>query len=311
MDRVERLTNLVTFLLNRPNGATLTEIGDEVPGWPANEESRRRAFERDKRVLRDEGVPLVEDKGRYRIPPEHFYLPDLDLTEDEQVALRLAVAAVRVGGGSEPAGLALHKLALDAGGGPFDDAAPAIAALDEQPALPALHAAVRSRSVVRFVYGSPPVDREVEPSLLFFRDGYWYLACYDRGRAAMRTFRVDRVEGELEVLDEHFEPHRAPPTTDEAMLRQPWLWGDETEPEEAVVEVDAILAEKAIARVGDRGTYERNDDGSVTLRLPIANRHEFRTLVVGMVDHAVVLEPAALRAEIVAWLDAFGNGVRA
>lgn len=300
-DRFERLTNLVTFLLEQRDGASFAQILQEIPGWPDGDEARRRAFERDKRVLRDEGIPLVEEKGRYRIPPEQFYLPELDLSDGEQVALRLAVAAVP--GSSEPGGSALHKLTL-AGVNGFDEPVPVVAALDEQPLLPVLHAAVRTRSPIRFRYRGSEEQRELEPGLLFFREGNWYVVGHDRGRGARRSFRVDRIEGDVEVLEAgSFEPARVA-SAEEAMPRQAWLYGEAAEPEEAVVEVDAVLAAKAIADVGQRATVERRSDGSVIVTMPVTNREAFRTWVLGMLEHAVVVGSPGLRRDVVEWLEA-------
>ncbi|HEX7168240.1 MAG TPA: WYL domain-containing protein [Acidimicrobiales bacterium] len=302
-DRFERVTNLVTFLLSRAQGATFAEILEELPGYPEGEDARRRAFERDKRVLRDEGVPLVEDDGRYRIPPEEYYLPDLDLTEEEQVALRLAVAAVPVGG--EPAGLALHKLTLGSAGSlGLEESVPVVAALDERPVLPVLFDAAQQRALVRFRYGEGGEVREVEPSLLFFRDGNWYVSGHDRARGAPRNFRVDRIDGDVTVFEAGgFE--RRTLTTEQAMPRQPWLLG-EAEPEIAVVEVDAVLAAKAVSDAGARATVESRADGSVVITMPVTNRDAFRSWVLGMLDHATVVGDDALRAYVVDWLRSFG-----
>jgi len=301
-DRFERVTNLVTYLLNREHGATLNEIVEELPGWPSGSEARRRAFERDKRVLRDEGIPLVEEGGRYRIPANQYYLPDLDLTPDEQVALRLAVAAVPLGG--ESADLALHKLLLGGGGaGDWQGSASVVAALDEQPLLPVLHAAVRRRQVVEFRYREGGI-RRVEPSLLFFRDGNWYLTGHDQGRGgALRSFRVDRIvggAGDIVVsAPEAFE--RRPTSPGDVMPREPWLIGGE-ERDTAVIDIDAVLAAKAVVDVGGRGSVEHRPDGSVRITMDVTNRAAFRSWVLGMLDHAVVVSPDDLRAELVAWL---------
>jgi proteasome accessory factor B len=298
-DRFERVTNLVTYLLSRERGATLAEIVEELPGWPATVEARRRAFERDKRVLRDEGIPLVEEGGRYRIPADQYYLPDLDLTADEQVALRLAVAAVPLGG--ESAGLALHKLTLGGGGaGDWEGSASVVAALDEQPLLPVLHAAVRRRQVVTFRYRDGSL-RRVEPSLLFFRDGNWYLTGHDQDRDARRSFRVDRVDGDVAVSEPGAFERRLT-SAGEAMPREPWLIGGD-ERDTAVVDVDAVLAAKAVVDVGGRGDVETRADGSVRITMDVTNRAAFRSWVLGMLDHAVVVAPADLRAELTDWLE--------
>jgi len=301
-DRFERLANLVTFLLDAGdrgrNGATYADIVATIPGYPEGEETRRRAFERDKKLLRDEDIPLVEDNGRYWIPPEEYYLPDLDLSEDEQLALQLAVAAVPVAGGQ--GGAALQKLTIGTGIEGNLSASVPLADLDEHPLLPVLHGAIRRQATVTFTHRG--TERTVEPALLFFREGNWYLAGFDRLREAERNFRVDRIEGGVDVgAAGSFERRRA--TAEKAMPREPWLYGDPAdEREQAVVRVDAVLAAKAVAEAGASATVERHDDGSVTLTMPVVQREPFRSWVVGMLDHAEVVGPPVLRDDVVGWL---------
>ena len=308
-DRFERLANLVTYLLDAGergrNGTTFADIVEAIPGYPEGDEARRRAFERDKKLLRDEDIPLVEEEGRYWIPPEEYYLPDLDLTDDEQLALQLAVAAVPVAG--DQGGAALQKLTIgsDAGGagGIEAAAAPLAADLDEHPLLPVLHGAIRRQATVTFTHRG--AERTVEPALLFFREGNWYLFGFDRLRDAERNFRVDRIEGgRVDVGPPGgFERRRTTGASDDAMPREPWLYGAADEDrEQAVVRVDAVLAAKAVADAGASATVERHGDGSVTLTMPVVQREPFRSWVVGLLDHAEVLGPPALRDDVVAWL---------
>ena len=304
-DRFERLTNLVTFLLDAGErggpGVTYAEIVEGIPGYPAGDDARRRAFERDKKLLRDEDIPLVEADGRYRIPPEDYYLPDLGLTEDEQLALQLAVTAVPVGeGGAE----GLQKLTgASLGGGA------ALADLDEHPLLPTLHGAIRKRATVTFERDG--AERVVEPTALFFRDGHWYLFGFDRLRGADRNFRVDRL-GEVTVGAAGEFTARAAP--DEMMPKQPWLFGgDEAEGgrvETAVVRVDAVVASRAVARAGASATVTPtpDGDGSVILTMPVRNLASFREWVLGMLDHAEVLGPPPVREDVAAWLRSFLDG---
>ena len=44
-------------------------------------------------------------------------------------------------------------------------------------------------------------------------------------------------------------------------------------------------------------------NGSAIVELTATNRAAVRSLVLGFLDHAEVLEPADLRGEIVAWLE--------
>jgi hypothetical protein len=51
----------------------------------------------------------------------------------------------------------------------------------------------------------------------------------------------------------------------------------------------------------------RHPDGSVDALIPAANREAFRSWVLGLLEHAVVLGPAPVRDEIVAWLQSVGG----
>src|SRR3989475_5467699 len=123
-DRLGRLTNLVAVLLDTRRALTVEEIVDRVPGYPEEPDSYRRQFERDKATLREIGVPIsleslyaFDQETGYRIHRADYELPPLDLTDDERVALHLAVTAVRLERGTgEPAGAAGRDALLKLGG---------------------------------------------------------------------------------------------------------------------------------------------------------------------------------------------------
>ena len=171
------------MLLNTPRPLTLDAIANQVPGYPAEHAARRQAFERDKRLLRDEGIPVVTkrlegaEQYGYLIERDSFYLPDLELEADEQVALHLAVAGVHLG---DPSGRdALMKL----GASGLSDVRP-VAALVPSADLIELYEAVRTRATASFGYRGEP--RRVAPVGLRFRFGHWYLVAWDLERAAVR-----------------------------------------------------------------------------------------------------------------------------
>ena len=165
------------MLLRDGRPKTLREIASEVPGYPEQEgEARRQAFERDKRTLRDGGIEVKAipidgpEQVGYVIRPEDYYLPALDLAPDEQTALNLAVAGVHLG---DPSGRdALWRLGLPAAAG-----ARPVAELPALPALPELYDAIRARATVSFEYRGD--TRRVDPALLRFHGGWWYLVGYD------------------------------------------------------------------------------------------------------------------------------------
>ena len=104
-DALERITNLVALLMETRAPLTQQQIVDELEGqYPTGDAAQRGAFERDKALLREIGVPLESevlggnDAGRtaYRIDRDRYELADLHLAPDEQAALQLAVAAARL-----------------------------------------------------------------------------------------------------------------------------------------------------------------------------------------------------------------------
>ncbi len=304
-DRLERLTNLVATLLDTRRPLTLDEIVERVPGYPEEKGSYRRQFERDKGTLRGIGIPIsvvpVDQLGSeqgYRIRPDEYYLPSLDLTPEEQAALHVAVTAVRLEGGAGPE--ALWKL-----GGIEGEAATALAALPNVPELPALFDAYRSRATVSFGYRGS--RRRLDPWGILFRRGHWYVIGHDHDRGGQRAFRVDRIDGPLEAGPAgSFDP---PPGLDPATLLgdEPWRYGDE-EPVIARVLVEAPQAAVVTEQVGADAIVECGADGSVVVALPVTNVEAFRSFVLGLLDGAEVLEPPELRADVAAWLDRMASG---
>ena len=55
---------------------------------------------------------------------------------------------------------------------------------------------------------------------------------------------------------------------------------------------------------------QRHDDGSIEVTVPATNLDAFRSWVLGLVDHAVVIGPPEVRSYVVNWLrGASGEGV--
>ena len=300
LDRLERVTDLVLVLLDTRQPLTLDAIAHQVPGYPGEHSARRQAFERDKRLLRDEGIPVLTERlpGHeqygYRIERESFYLPDLDLEPDEQVALHLAVAGVHLG---DPSGRdALLKL----GAAGLGDVRP-IASMVPPAALIELFEAVRTRATAGFAYRGE--TRRVAPVGLWFRFGHWYMVAWDLDRAAVRTFRVDRIEGEVS----RGEPGGAQVPEDvdveAALPEEPW----DAEGEDRIemrIRVDALEARRVADEVGQDKVVQRLDDGSVELALNVSSFAAIRSWVLGLLDHATITQPTSFRDELIAWLGA-------
>ena len=305
-DRLERVTDLLLVLLDTGRPLSLREIALRVPGYPEGHDARRQAFERDKKLLRDEGVPVAteaiegDDQIGYRVDPDAYYLPELGLDPDEQAALNLAVAGVHLG---EPTGReALSKLGL--GGRWPRRGAPLpvvdLPLVDGLPALPALFDAVRRRAVVSFVYRGE--ERSVDVAGIRFRGGHWYAVGWDRDRDQARTFRVDRFEGPPVAG----EPGSAsvPPGFDpeEVFGRDPWHFGTGAAAEVDVA-VDAAESPRVVTELGQGAVVARESDGSVVVRLVVTDVDALVSWVLDLLDHAEVLRPPEVRDAVIARLE--------
>ena len=311
MDRLERLVNLVAALIDTPRPLTRAEIGERIEGYSADPDAFRRNFERDKDLLRQMGFPVVTEvpdgaapeEAGYRIPRELYELPDPGLDESELAALRLAASAVQMEGEwSDALVRALRKLGgavdePDGRTGASGNPPAGQAAVPAEDAAATAFAAVGERRQVTFRYRGE--DRLVDPWRLSFHRGHWYLSGLDHARGEERLFRLDRVEGDL-------APTGSPggfarPSMAQAAPPPPWRMGEEEE-KLARLWVDGEQATWARQALGPGSVREERADGSVVFEVAITNTSAFRSFVLGYLDHAEVLGPPELRADLVEWL---------
>ena len=269
-----------------------------VAGYPTGPGPLRQAFERDKRTLRDGGIPISveridgDEQVGYRIVPEEYYLPDLGLSEAETEAIGFALAAVRLEGsvGSEVA----EKLGADR------PDIPPLAVLPALDALGPLQEAIRRRAVAEFAYRGS--RRAVEADALVFSSGAWYLHGHDRTTTppgGTRTFRVDRIESAIEFGADSAYEFSAAGTGSRSSFSDV---GEASA--EAVIEVDRRHASSIVDLVGAGAVIDRSEDGSTTVRVPFTDVEAFASFIFGLGDSAVVLAPPALRKAVVMRLEA-------
>ncbi|MGH9156917.1 MAG: helix-turn-helix transcriptional regulator [Acidimicrobiales bacterium] len=302
MARLERLINLVAALLEAERPLTADDLRSLVPGYAAERGSFRRAFERDKEALRELGVPVTTEVVDatdpsivgYRIRKDDYYLSDPGLDHDELAALRLAASAVRLDGADGVQ--ALWKL----GGEVMEEGpGPPVASLPGAAHLVVLFAAISARRRVGFDYRGR--RRSLEPHRLSFRSGHWYLLARQPDEEAARWYRLDRIASDVTAAGDPGAFDR--PADAVATPAPPWELGG-GEAVEARLLVDASQAAWATSQLGRDAVEEWRPDGSVILRVKVTNRDAFRSFVLGFLDHAEVIGPAEVRADMVDWLAA-------
>lgn len=314
MHQLERVTNLLALLLSTRRHLTFEDIRRELTGqYPENLAAARAAFERDKAILRDEGIPIESEilggdragSTGYRIRKSAYELGDIRLTSEETAVLRIAVGALRMG--QTWAEEALWKLDLGSGSVPVP-ATVVSTSLPVDSRLPTVHEAIARRNDMVFTYGAR--QRTLAPFGLLARHGKWYVVGRDVEIGELRTFRLDRIDGDIELrTDSSFE------RPEEFDVRSSFPADPKVLPgavdvgaEVARVRVDASDIGVVVFQYGEDALVSRTPDGSGIFEIPCANVDAFVHWLLGFVDRAEVLEPAPLRAHVVDWLESMSRG---
>ncbi len=297
---IERILNLLAFLLTAHRPVTAEEIRNTVAGYDQDTDAAfRRTFERDKDLLRSLGVPLEmtaidiwEVEDGYVIPPDGYAIDDPGLSEEERSALLVAAQAVQFAGQST--GLsAIFKLG---GASPVLNAPNVTADLGHDlEVLGLIFDAIAARKVISFHYTAK--QRRVTPYVLAHRFGHWYVAAPEVDAPdVVKAFRVDRMQNPL------VEPRRgafARPLDFDASTVIPTGGGDQPPTEMALVRFDRDVARIVTSQIADAVVHD-SDDISTTFSIPVRVEQSFIGWVLGFDDKAVIMSPDGLRERLVA-----------
>ena len=295
----ERLLNLLAELVHTSVPLTIEEIRERVNGYGDydNDESFRRTFERDKNDLKALGAVIETaplDFGEagqtgYIVRHQDSFLPDPGLEPDELAALQIAIETIRVNSDALAGLRSFGGRELEHVDGEIDVDLPAT------PHLGVLFGALTEHRVLRFHYNG--VERVVHPFRVQCVRGEWYLGGHDELRDAHRTFRIDRIDGEIDAGPPggFTPPEERPP-----LLLDPWRLGDGEVT--ARVRFDPGHVLRARTLIGGDATWTPEPDGSAVVEMAVSNTDAFRSLVLDFLDHAEVLEPEELRKDLVEWV---------
>ena len=301
---IERILNLLAFLLTVGRPVTADEIRNTVKGYDQpSDEAFRRTFERDKDLLRTLGVPITlghtdlwEVELGYVIPSEEYPIVDPGLSDEERSALLLAAQAVKFGGQSTEAA-AIFKL-----GGALTTSSAGVAADlgHDLQILGDLFEAVVERHRVLFTYSDKP--RTVEPYGLGHRFGHWYLLAPEAGRSeTVKAFRIDRMH-QIKV-DESGAAYERPADFDLATALPDFNRSNDTGNITARVRFDVDIADIALDQASVVSEVARNAE-SVTVDLSVSSEASFIGWMLGFDDRAVIEAPPFL---VSSYLDFLGG----
>ncbi|MBL4848419.1 MAG: WYL domain-containing protein [Planctomycetes bacterium] len=334
--KAERILNLISALLHADQPIPVAEILGKVTGYDdaATRDSLMRRFERDKKVLRDIGIPIEHatagtfGQEGYSIPRNAYFLDELVLPPESSQLLRTLFAWAHAEGGELSADLrsALIKLGFLVTTAP-DDFGPAAnpEPLDPAPKgqgsaagvnLKRLSEAVLFRKQVSFRYHSLGRDDEyavtVSPYGLGFDGqawglGAWYLIGRSHRADDLRVFKVRRIRGTVELVGkaEAFERPEGFRTREhlgksrwEFKDLDPALAGDSSPPPyQAVVGFeDAVVSEVRVKAPGAKPTERpaTGRAGFTYLAFDVQQERPLLRFLLRFVPRLHVQEPAAL-----------------
>ncbi len=312
-DKSERLLNLLIMLLVQRHYVAKERIRRIV--YPdSSSEAFEKMFERDKEELRSLGVPVevghldkyFDDEPGYRVRPDRFALPAIDLEPDEAAVVGLATRVWEHATLAKATTEAVRKLTaagIDVDPGALDIAQPRLAA--EEPAFEVFWEAVCERTPLAFDYvrsgRARATTRHLQPWGVTRYAGRWYAVGLDTDRGAERVFRLSRVRGEVQ-RDGSPGSYDIPPGVDVKEVSRRLAPPRTTEPAVVLARAGAAWP---LRRAADRvETDVPGPDDRTTWDLLEMTSGPFGLAeeVLGFGTDVVVLEPASVRDEVVSRL---------
>ncbi len=309
-DKLIRQLSLVAFLMAERRPLTARDVKGNVEGYSEmSDEAFARRFYSDRAELIALGVPLHSQRDEftgeelYTLRSENYFLPELELTDDELAALLTSLHLLEGKFAyAEPLRLALQNLALGRKG--FDDAPSETADRvkvsdpDYSPELAGrlskLEAAISKQRTIKFSYWSPQRDRVSErtlnPYALRHDEGVWYVIGGDLDDEREKTFRVSRIRSDIRFATRRERDFRLPADFDveSHRRRSPWQVGELAGTARVAVSGDTAWWVKRT--LGEAGTLE---DG--VFETEFAALEPLASWVLRQNGRAIPLEPAELR----------------
>jgi proteasome accessory factor B len=304
--KIERLINLTIALLATKRYLTKSEIFNSVDGYEGTPETKERMFERDKDDLRSLGIeievgsfdPLFNDEAGYKIKQEKYQFDLGDISSTDVSLLSLAAEAWQEASFGDVAQKALLKLRSI--GIPSDELSLPETVLklsDGGQDLSLITRAIAQHQLLNFAYLDTSMNvnlRSIVPIALSTRNGFWYLSGVDQDIQEIRTFRIDRISGEVTAsagpsdfeTPVGFDPHKVSfeiPFNDSAVID---------------VRAGKCASLRALAiSTTSLGEWDQ-------IKVPILNLDSLASLVLWHGLDAFVQEPAQLKDLVVAQLEA-------
>src|SRR5579862_161474 len=320
-EKLIRQLSLISYLMAERRPVTANEIRGDVEGYSVmNEDAFARRFYADRSELEALGIVLSVEKPvdgqveqeTYSLPPENFHLPPIEFTDDELAALQTALHLLDGEFAyAEPLRLALQQISWGRPS-PLSSSAQSTVALgitgsagghEISQRLAKIETAIFRRKTIVFDYYTMERDelgtRRVDPYQLLYQGGQFYLVGRAHERDAMRVFRLSRIRGKVGYATKAEHDFQRPEGFDPRAYanRIDWQFGDPIGTAE--VWVDERIAWQIERHFGRYGEVRPADSaGDVIFTTQYANARQLIAWVLGLGEHARILGPPELAAEL-------------
>ena len=299
--RTERMLNLLFVLLNSRTPLTREQIRERVPGYGDSNEAFERMFERDKAALRDLAIPVEtkpvdmfhDDVLGYRIDRSDWLMPEISITAEERTYLALAASAWQNAQLSTAARQAVSS--VDAREQGTELSVPVSLAKGRRHITEIL-AAIANGKTVTFDYvglnQSEVVKRTIDPWRALLHSGHWYLIGFDQDKGEVRTFRTDRIVGDL-VETRHDILESMPKDFDLSAITDTWEHSDK----DATIATVLVRPGRAASLRVLATTCEIGDEWD-ELTIPYHHESQLIGLIASSCDVTRVKSPQSLQDSV-------------
>jgi proteasome accessory factor C len=319
-EKLIRQLSLISYLMAERRPVTALEIRRDVEGYSGmNEDAFARRFYADRAELDSLGIHLTVDKPvdglaeqeNYSLRPENFHLPAIAFTDAELASLQTALSLLDGEFAyAEPLRLALQQISW---GRPSPLQAPDQGSIalgitgsagghDLSQRLAKVETAIFRNKTITFDYYTMQRDelgaRKVDPYHLLFQGGQFYVLGHSHERGALRVFRLSRIRGKVAYASKAEHDFKRPADFDPRAYanRADWQFGDDTRT--ADIWISDRIAWQVERNFGRFGTVTQADDGAIVFHTPYANARQLVSWVLRLGEHARVLGPEELQAEV-------------
>jgi proteasome accessory factor C len=322
-EKLIRQLSLISYLMAERRPVTANEIRSEVEGYSVmNEDAFARRFYADRSELEALGIVLSVEKPAdgqveqetYSLPPENFHLPPIEFSDQELAALHTALQLLDGEFAyAEPLRLALQQISW---GRPSPLRAPeqhtvalgitgSAGGHEVSHRLAKIETAIFRRKTILFDYYTMERDelgtRRIDPYQLLYQGGQFYLVGRSHERDAIRVFRLSRIQGKVGYATKAEHDFQRPPDFDPRVYanRIYWQFGDPVGTAEVWISGRiAWQIERHFGRYGEVRAEDGNGGDDIVFATPYANSRQLIAWVLGLGEHARVLAPPELAAEL-------------